>query len=115
MSRACFATGSGYMKKHCTRNSAPRLTLCRLIACRVAAMKKIFLVALFVIGCGGSKKQPETTTGGGGGGTGGSGGGGAPTEGVPCEKEIALVCPDGQIDGCLKTPVEGTTHACVAK
>ena len=78
-------------------------------------MKKILLVALFVIACGGSKKQPETTGGGGGGGTGGSGGGATPTEGVACEKEIALVCPDGQIDGCLKTPVEGTTHACVAK
>lgn len=72
-------------------------------------MKKIFLVALFVIGCGGSKKQPETTPAGGG--TGSS----APADGVACEKEIALVCPDGQIDGCLKTPAEGTTHACVAK
>jgi hypothetical protein len=35
-------------------------------------------------------------------------------EGVTCDKELALECPEGQIDGCLKTPVEGTTHACVA-
>ncbi|MBA3397907.1 MAG: hypothetical protein H0T89_35110 [Deltaproteobacteria bacterium] len=34
-------------------------------------------------------------------------------EGVPCEQEIALECPTGQIDGCLKTPAEGTTHTCV--
>ena len=75
-------------------------------------MKKLLIVGLFVIGCGGSKKPSDTTAGGGG--TSGSGSA-APTEGVPCEKEIALVCPDGQIDGCLKTPAEGTTHACVAK
>jgi hypothetical protein len=37
------------------------------------------------------------------------------TEGTPCAQELALQCPDGQIDGCLKTPAEGTTHACVAK
>lgn len=35
--------------------------------------------------------------------------------GVACDKEIAMQCPEGQIDGCLKTPAEGTTHACVAK
>ena len=34
---------------------------------------------------------------------------------TPCAQEVALECPDGQIDGCLKQPAEGTTHACVAK
>jgi hypothetical protein len=36
-------------------------------------------------------------------------------EGTPCAQEIAIVCPDDQIDGCLKTPMEGDTHKCVAK
>lgn len=36
-------------------------------------------------------------------------------EGTPCAQEIALVCPDDQIDACLKTPAEGDTHKCVAK
>ena len=36
-------------------------------------------------------------------------------EGQPCAQEIAMVCPEGQVDGCLKTPAEGTTHTCVAK
>lgn len=35
--------------------------------------------------------------------------------GTSCDKEIALECPEGQIDGCLKTPREGDVHACVAK
>ena len=39
----------------------------------------------------------------------------APKEGVPCEQEIMLECPEGQVDGCTKTPREGDTHACVAK
>lgn len=37
------------------------------------------------------------------------------TEATECAKELALECPEGQIDGCLKQPAEGTTHACVAK
>lgn len=61
--------------------------------------------ALSLAACGGSKKTTTTTT--------------TTTtpaaEGVPCEQEIALECPAGQIDGCLKTPAEGTTHACVAE
>ena len=36
-------------------------------------------------------------------------------DGQPCTQEIALECPEGQIDGCLKTPAEGDTHKCVAK
>ena len=70
------------------------------------------IIGMFAIGCGG-KKQPETMK------TGDGSSGSAATEtpggGTPCAQEIALVCPDGQIDGCLKTPQEGTTHACVAK
>ena len=77
----------------------------------------LMMVCAFAIGCGG-KKPAETT---------------APNkdqstsntdttqttqttgEGTPCAQEIALVCPDGQTDGCLKTPAEGDTHKCVAK
>lgn len=69
--------------------------------------------ALAFAGCGGSNKNAETTnkttdtkttdstakTG----------------DGTPCAQEIALVCPDGQTDACLKTPQEGDTHKCVAK
>ncbi len=39
--------------------------------------------------------------------------------GPPCEQEIALTCPEGQIDGCLKTdPANGATsvttvHVCI--
>jgi hypothetical protein len=81
-------------------------------------MKKILAICVFLVACGGSKK-PETTTTTTDPNTSTSSGDGsatAPTgEGVECANEIALVCPDGQIDGCLKTPQEGTTHACVAK
>ena len=78
----------------------------------------LILIGMFAIGCGG-KKKPETTatdpnTSTSNSGTSGGAGSGS-GEGTPCEMEIALVCPDGQIDGCLKTPREGDKHACVAK
>lgn len=65
--------------------------------------------ALSITACGGSKpktetteqKKDDTTT--------------TNAEGTPCAQEIAMVCPEGQIDGCLKTPAEGETHKCVAK
>jgi hypothetical protein len=74
-------------------------------------MKKLIAIIVFVVACGGSKKpDPNTST------SNKDTTAPAPSgEGVECAKEIALVCPDGQIDGCLKTPQEGTTHACVAK
>lgn len=75
-------------------------------------MTKLAMIAAlaFAFACGG-KKPPETMK---------TDGSATPTEkpagdGTPCAQEIALVCPDGQIDGCLKTPQAGTTHACVAK
>jgi hypothetical protein len=83
-------------------------------------MKKTILVVLFAVACGG-KSKPETTSApptdpnapvsnsdpsAAGAGSG---------EGTGCEKEIAMVCPDGQIDACLKTPQEGTVHKCVVK
>ncbi len=37
-------------------------------------------------------------------------------EGTPqtaCEEEIALECPDGQVDSCALTPATSTVHACV--
>jgi hypothetical protein len=85
-------------------------------------MKKImFVCAIAMAACGGGNKKPETTnttttdpntsTSN----TDGTGTAANTGEGVECAKEIALVCPDGQIDGCLKTPVEGDTHKCVAK
>ncbi len=76
-------------------------------------MKKFLVISLFLVACGGSKKSstdPNTSV------SSGSGTATTPTgDGTPCAQEIALVCPDGQIDGCLKTPQEGMTHACVAK
>ena len=76
----------------------------------------LLFVVVFAFACGG-KKKPETTTTDPNTSTSNAnaGSGSATGEGVECAKEIALVCPDGQIDGCLKTPAEGTTHACVAK
>jgi hypothetical protein len=72
----------------------------------------------FAVGCGGGKKNETTTTNkdqttdttqGSGSATQTAG------DGTPCAQEVALECPDGQIDGCLKTPAEGDTHKCVAK
>ena len=77
-------------------------------------MSKMLAIAVFVVfvACSGGPKKPSPSTS-----TSPADGNGSATtgEGVGCEKEIALVCPDGQIDGCLKTPQEGTTHACIAK
>ena len=68
--------------------------------------------ALAFAGCGGHTKAPDTTTKN----TDPKTDATAKTgEGTPCAQEIALVCPDGQTDGCLKTPQEGDTHKCVAK
>ncbi len=36
-----------------------------------------------------------------------------PDPGPPCEQEIAMVCPEGQIDGCLRTPAVSARHVCV--
>jgi len=33
--------------------------------------------------------------------------------GMSCDLEIALVCEEGLIDGCLQTPTTTETHACV--
>ena len=35
--------------------------------------------------------------------------------GPPCEQEIALVCPEDQIDGCLRNPRVSANHICVYK
>jgi len=73
----------------------------------------LMMVAAFAIGCGGSKKADTTTTNK---DTTTTTDTTAKTgDGTPCAQEIALQCPDGQIDGCLKTPAEGETHKCVAK
>ncbi|MBA3464317.1 MAG: hypothetical protein H0T46_30475 [Deltaproteobacteria bacterium] len=64
------------------------------------------LMVCALAACGGKKADPSTPT---------ANTDPTPTgDGVPCTQEIALQCPEGQIDGCLKTPAEGTTHACVA-
>lgn len=80
-------------------------------------MKNILIVcALTFAACGGGPKKTDTTTTTTTTTTDGSGAGSAATgDGQPCTQEVAMVCPDGQIDGCLKTPAEGTNHACVAK
>lgn len=75
----------------------------------------LMMVCAFAIGCGGKKPAENTTT--------------TNTDtqtdttdttdtasqgdGQPCTQEIALQCPDGQIDACLKQPAEGDTHKCV--
>lgn len=72
----------------------------------------LFACALSLAACGGKKpdttvkqdtveKNDDTTA--------------TKTEPVACAQEVALECPEGQIDGCLKQPAEGETHACVAK
>lgn len=70
------------------------------------------LMVLALAACGGKKADPSTPTSN-------TEPGSATTEptgdGVPCTQEVALECPEGQIDGCLKTPAEGTTHTCVAQ
>ncbi|MGE0872005.1 MAG: hypothetical protein AB7P03_25830 [Kofleriaceae bacterium] len=35
--------------------------------------------------------------------------------GPACSQEIALECPDGQIDACLLSPAAGENHICVMK
>lgn len=66
-------------------------------------------------GCGGGKKTETTTTTTTTTTGSGDAAGSATGDGQPCTQEIAMVCPEDQIDGCLKTPAEGTVHACVAK
>jgi hypothetical protein len=84
-------------------------------------MKKImFVCALAMAACGGGKKADtmtkDTTTTNTDTGSGSDTGSAATTsDGQPCTQEVALQCPDDQIDGCLKTPAEGDTHKCVAK
>src|SRR5687768_1609948 len=85
-------------------------------------MKKLIFVSLFLIGaCGGGSKKPETTTTTTDPNTPVSNTdpnqpAATPTgDGTPCEQEIALQCPEAQIDACLKTPREGNVHKCVAK
>lgn len=76
------------------------------------------IIGAFAIGCGhSSKKQDTTTTNTGSGSGSGSGSDATQTAGdnQPCAQEVALECPEGQIDGCLKQPAEGDTHKCVAK
>lgn len=86
-------------------------------------MKKLLLIALFAAACGGGNKQPETTTTTQPAATDPN----TPTsntdpnqpaptgtgEGTSCAQEIALQCPEGQIDACLKSPPEGDFHKCV--
>ena len=33
--------------------------------------------------------------------------------GPPCAQELALKCPDGQVDACLRNPPLATSHVCV--
>ena len=79
------------------------------------------IIGAFAIGCGhgSSKKQDTTTTttntGGSGSGSGSDATKTTTGDSQPCTQEVALECPDGQIDGCLKQPAEGDTHKCVAK
>ena len=77
----------------------------------------LVMVCAFAIGCGGKKPAETTTTNKDQTTTNTDTTQTTQTtgDGTPCAQEIALQCPDGQIDGCLKTPAEGDTHKCVAK
>jgi len=35
--------------------------------------------------------------------------------GPPCEQELAKVCPEHQMDGCLMSPPTTATHVCVTQ
>lgn len=76
----------------------------------------MFACVLSIAACGGGKKADttakDTTTSNTGSDTGSAA---TTTDGQPCTQEVALECPEGQIDGCLKQPAEGDTHKCVAK
>jgi hypothetical protein len=78
-------------------------------------MKTILLsIALVMAACGGSKKpstDPNTPTSNTDPNAGSAAGTG---DGTPCAQEVALQCPDGQIDACLKQPPDGDVHKCVA-
>lgn len=37
------------------------------------------------------------------------------TAGPPCEQELAKVCPEHQMDGCLMSPPTTATHVCVTQ
>jgi hypothetical protein len=75
-------------------------------------MKLLACTVLAVVACSGGNKNPQPpdrsspTTGTG--------------EGQPCTQEVALVCPDGQIDACEKalaaddTPDAGDTGTMMA-
>jgi hypothetical protein len=81
-------------------------------------MTKLFslmIASAFVFGCGGGKKETTTTTKEDTTTTDTTKTTDTTTAGTPCAQEMALECPEGQIDGCLKTPAEGETHTCVAK
>lgn len=87
-------------------------------------MNKIIIACAFVLAaCGSSQKAPTTNQSTGNqSGTSttaaepGQDGMAPPTgDGQPCTQEIAMVCPDGQVDACLKSPPEGDTHKCVAQ
>jgi hypothetical protein len=69
----------------------------------IEAMKTLstmLVCALF--GCGGGNKKTDPGTSGSAASTG---------EGQPCTQEIALVCPDGQIDACEKALADGDKPA----
>jgi hypothetical protein len=75
-------------------------------------MKKILITCVLAAGaCGGGSKNANTTTTSTD--TTNTDTTGATGEGTPCSQEIALECPEGQIDACLKSPPEGDTHTCV--
>jgi hypothetical protein len=51
------------------------------------------MLVLLLAACGGANKQGPTAT---------TKATALETEGQPCTQEVALVCPDGQIDACTK-------------
>ena len=80
--------------------------------------KLMFACALALAACGGKSNSetttpasPDTSTSN----TDGTTGAASTGDGQPCSQEVALQCPEGQVDACLKTPPAGETHTCVAQ
>jgi hypothetical protein len=65
------------------------------------ALRRPFLALGLALALGACTPQPS-----------GQSSGGAPSSGTPCAMEIGLVCPAGQVDGCLSGATK--THECVA-
>ena len=59
-------------------------------------MKMITILLCTLVACGGGAKKSSET----------AGSAASTGDGTPCTQEVALVCPEGQIDACVKAVAE---------